>query len=856
MARNRCMAAEIPNEFGPGPMEDSVLRFVREHRSCAVWEGEDPGVLTCRGRNDEFRKRRPMVDDRILDIVKRVGLEGLQRTPSREIDNNLITAFVERWRPETHTFHLPHGEMTITLQDVEVLLGLPIDGEAIVGTTELVWATECRDMLGIVTNNVMLKGQRIQINRLLRKVDEGLPNDAAEDVVHQTVWVVNTKNSPSEICLVRYRQLLDSMHPNQVVWQPYESELGHLPTFCVAGRDVWTARVPLVCFWLVEKHTPDRVVRQFGMVQEIPPNVDTGDALHKIDLRGKTGVNWRDRHRSHIQVWNTRAQLLCHGARLEGDMSPAHPYFDWYNRVTWRFVDHTTAALLIMVASHKQMLTRYTVGSPEYKQITAVLKAVDCLHRITAQLPLENTDGAIPAAPGDTGQPSTSSTPASHSHCQHAAPHQVVSRLDPSSPPHASPAPEFPPPPHASSSLEIPPRSAHAVPDLEIPLPTAHASSHPEIPSPTPRIFSDPAHLSFTPPSFDLGFNFNVTPPVMHTQSPSYNIGHIDHVPPHSDSMSFMPTPGLHTNPMTTSLTHISSATPSPAAVVGSSVVGSQAKQPDVHVENEHVVGLQSPPQGRPKRTIKAPPCGTGGHKAGHKAGPTSHGYVPIAAKGHKESALPMKLMEVVRVWDPRSGSKTMKLRGHTDNIRALIVDSTGRFHKPLRNMFVNINGILRKLYLTDLATRESFLLCTGEHPILQMALHDDSIWAATSDSSVHRWPAEGCNPQKVFQRGGSFLAGNLSFSRARVSLQGSALEFQRIKGNINSMSEHAELLSSVRDDISEYKIHSRKMNVHPDVNFEEFARSTDDFNGAELKAVCVEAGMLSLHRDATEVGV
>ncbi|XP_022158995.1 Golgi SNAP receptor complex member 1-2 isoform X1 [Momordica charantia] len=30
--------------------------------------------------------------------------------------------------------------------------------------------------------------------------------------------------------------------------------------------------------------------------------------------------------------------------------------------------------------------------------------------------------------------------------------------------------------------------------------------------------------------------------------------------------------------------------------------------------------------------------------------------------------------------------------------------------------------------------------------------------------------------------------------------------EFKRIKGNINSMREHAELLSSVRDDISEYK--------------------------------------------------
>ena len=102
----------------------------------------------------------------------------------------------------------------------------------------------------------------------------------------------------------------------------------------------------------------------------------------------------------------------------------------------------------------------------------------------------------------------------------------------------------------------------------------------------------------------------------MHTQSPLYSIGHIDHVPPHSDCVSFMPTTGLHIDPMTTGLTHISSATPSSPAVVGSSVVRSQAKQPYVHVKNEQVVGLHSPPQGRPKHTTKAPPCGTGGHKS------------------------------------------------------------------------------------------------------------------------------------------------------------------------------------------------------------------------------------------------
>eukprot|EP00914_Ancora_sagittata_P017327 GHVO01034185.1.p1 GENE.GHVO01034185.1~~GHVO01034185.1.p1 ORF type:complete len:421 (-),score=94.44 GHVO01034185.1:136-1311(-) len=50
-------------------------------------------------------------------------------------------------------------------------------------------------------------------------------------------------------------------------------------------------------------------------------------------------------------------------------------------------------------------------------------------------------------------------------------------------------------------------------------------------------------------------------------------------------------------------------------------------------------------------------------------------------------------------------------------------------------------------------------------------------------------------------------------------------------------------------------QIHSRKMNVNPDVNFLELSRSTDDFNGAQLKAICVEAGMFALRRDGTELG-
>ena len=42
-------------------------------------------------------------------------------------------------------------------------------------------------------------------------------------------------------------------------------------------------------------------------------------------------------------------------------------------------------------------------------------------------------------------------------------------------------------------------------------------------------------------------------------------------------------------------------------------------------------------------------------------------------------------------------------------------------------------------------------------------------------------------------------------------------------------------------------QIHSKKMAVNRDeVNFDELARSTEDFNGAQLKAVCVEVCLLA----------
>ena len=125
----------------------------------------------------------------MIDIIKLVRLEGLFRPPSKEINHCLISALVERWRPETHTFHLPHGEMSITLQDVDVIFGLPIDDEVLVGLTAVVdggWSQLYIELLGftMANDNKTLAGQRILISRLVDAIVAPLPHDATEIQIH------------------------------------------------------------------------------------------------------------------------------------------------------------------------------------------------------------------------------------------------------------------------------------------------------------------------------------------------------------------------------------------------------------------------------------------------------------------------------------------------------------------------------------------------------------------------------------------------------------------------------------------------------------------------------------------------
>ncbi|XP_070046952.1 serine/threonine-protein phosphatase 7 long form homolog [Nicotiana tomentosiformis] len=95
-----------------------------------IWEGQLLAhTLRSRRVDDmwDFLKTR-QIHPRIVRRLQDMGFYRIIEISRLQLDWSLITALIERWRPDMHTFHLPIGEATITLQDVEVLYGLPVDG--------------------------------------------------------------------------------------------------------------------------------------------------------------------------------------------------------------------------------------------------------------------------------------------------------------------------------------------------------------------------------------------------------------------------------------------------------------------------------------------------------------------------------------------------------------------------------------------------------------------------------------------------------------------------------------------------------------------------------------------------------
>ncbi|KAF3959483.1 hypothetical protein CMV_015704 [Castanea mollissima] len=63
------VAAEEVDEFGPGPMKGSVLRFLKENRLRAVWEGKLHLCSNARSLTKEMQYPLPHIPNIIQDSI-------------------------------------------------------------------------------------------------------------------------------------------------------------------------------------------------------------------------------------------------------------------------------------------------------------------------------------------------------------------------------------------------------------------------------------------------------------------------------------------------------------------------------------------------------------------------------------------------------------------------------------------------------------------------------------------------------------------------------------------------------------------------------------------------------------------
>ena len=117
-------------------------------------------VLTCRQCLWTFMREWEM-DPHIQRYVMQFGFYGVYRVRHISLDWPLITSLVERWRPKTHTFHLPIGEMIVTLQDIAMILGLCIHRPPITDTCDIDWSLLCSELLGVVPPPSQIRGSSI-----------------------------------------------------------------------------------------------------------------------------------------------------------------------------------------------------------------------------------------------------------------------------------------------------------------------------------------------------------------------------------------------------------------------------------------------------------------------------------------------------------------------------------------------------------------------------------------------------------------------------------------------------------------------------------------------------------------------
>ncbi|KAL0366486.1 UNVERIFIED_CONTAM: Serine/threonine-protein phosphatase 7 long form [Sesamum radiatum] len=318
-----------------GPRDGTVLSQQTQHRSDDILDGDLDDVLKARRADGAFWShfQQHNLPVRVQQILNEIGFYGVYRCGRLVYDCHLITALVERWRSETHTFHFRVGEATITLQDVQIIWALPIDGEPVTGLdldrTTIEWQDYCLTYLGFRPAATAFKGSRLQTHAIISHIAQvEITYDTPHEIVVQYaravallllggIWAwsriiplcpglgaervymgqVQTDNNrllPAapygatwncEHTFTRtvrttvrvIRDILDEMQSDQFIWQPYDLDSDVIMAYAADfNPQLWRSSCPLIFYAIVEMHHPERVLRQFGMRQNIPEAIDSG----------------------------------------------------------------------------------------------------------------------------------------------------------------------------------------------------------------------------------------------------------------------------------------------------------------------------------------------------------------------------------------------------------------------------------------------------------------------------------------------------------------------------------------------------------------------------------------------------
>ncbi|XBJ04446.1 hypothetical protein VPH35_023384 [Triticum aestivum] len=139
-------------------------------------------------------------DERYAPFYRRARLLGFvlqfKRKPPTLV-HSALTALIDQWRPEMHNFHLPCGEMTVTLEDWGMITGLPLEGHALTGRVERKnWHDRVIALIGDCPPDKKNRTSGVPLPWLLKyrsKCPEGAEPRVVEQYARAYLWYLLTE---------------------------------------------------------------------------------------------------------------------------------------------------------------------------------------------------------------------------------------------------------------------------------------------------------------------------------------------------------------------------------------------------------------------------------------------------------------------------------------------------------------------------------------------------------------------------------------------------------------------------------------------------------------------------------------